>query len=110
MPSGFALNVPAVMYVQGEADAQAGTSRSAYASDLNTMQANLSASIETATSQSNSPPLLITQETNNTAFSSIANSQNIWLAQWDAAVAHPSTIFLVTPLYPFENNPQRAAI
>jgi len=108
MPLGFALNVPAVMYVQGEADAQAGTSRSAYASDLAALQSSLSSSIETATSQTNTPPLLITQETNSTAFGGLANSQNIWLGQWDAAVNNPSVISLVMPLYPLENNAQQS--
>jgi hypothetical protein len=108
LPSGFALNVPAVMFVQGEADAQAGTSRSTYASDLNTLQGNLAADVESITGQTNAPLLLITQETNNTAFAGVAGSENIWLGQWDAATAHPSTIAIVTPNYIFENNAQQS--
>lgn len=108
LPSGWALNVPAVMWVQGEADAQAGTSRSTYASNLATLQTNLSSSIETITSQTNSPPLLITQETNQGAFGNPTQSAAIMGAQWDAAVNNPGKIFLVTPLYVLENNAQQS--
>ena len=108
LPSGFTLNVPAVVFVQGEADAQAGTSRSSYAGDLLTLQGNLTTDIAPATGQSNAPLLLITQETNNTAFGSVTSSQNVWLGQWDAAVNNPTKIVLVTPNYIFENNAQQS--
>ena len=108
LPSGFSLNVPAAMFVQGEADAQAGTSRSTYAADLATLQGNFTSDIESITGQSNAPLLLITQETNNTAFGSVASSQSIWLGQWDAAVNNPGKIVLVTPNYIFENNAQQS--
>ena len=64
LPSGWALNVPAIPYVQGGSDSQAGTSRSSYASDLATLESNLTSSVETITGQSNAPTLLLTQETN----------------------------------------------
>jgi hypothetical protein len=96
------------MFVQGEADAQAGTARSTYAGDLLTLQGNLTTDIESATGQGNAPLLLITQETNNTAFGSVASSQNVWLGQWDAAVNYPTKIVLVTPNYIFENNAQQS--
>jgi hypothetical protein len=108
LPSGFALNAPAVMFVQGEADAQAGTSRGTYAGDLAALQGSLTTDIESITGQANAPLLLITQETNNTAFGSVANSESIWLGQWDAAVNNPGKIVLVTPNYVFENNAQQS--
>ena len=108
-PSGMALNIPAVPYVQGEADSQAGTSRSTYASDLAALETNLTSDIESLTGQSNAPVLLLTQETNSFGpFGSAANAAAIIGAQSDAAAAHPSTIFLVTPNYVFENNAQQS--
>jgi hypothetical protein len=108
MPPGFVLNVPAIMYVQGEADAQASTARATYASDLATMQSNLSSSIEAATSQANAPRMLITQETNQGPFGSPAQNEAIMGAQSDASYPNSSSIYLVTPLYPLENNAQQS--
>jgi hypothetical protein len=108
-PAGMVLNIPAVSYVQGEADSQAGTSRTTYASDLATLETNLTSDIETLTSQSNAPMLLLTQETNSFGpFGSAANAAAILGAESDAAAAHPATIFLVTPNYVFENNAQQS--
>lgn len=108
-PSGMALNIPAVPYIQGEADSQAGTSRTTYATDLATLESNLSSDIESLTSQSETPVLLLTQETNSFGpFGSAANAAAILGAESDAAAAHPSTIFLVTPNYVFENNAQQS--
>jgi len=108
-PTGMALNIPAVPYVQGEADSQAGTSRSAYATDLATLESNLTADIETLTGQSNAPILLLTQETNSFGpFGAAASAAAIIGAESDAAAAHPSTIALVTPNYVFENNAQQS--
>jgi hypothetical protein len=109
LPSGWALNVPAIPYVQGEADSQAGTSRSSYASDLATLESNLTSSVETITGQSNAPILLLTQETNSFGpFGSASSAAAIIGAESDAAAAHPSTIALVTPNYVFENNAQQS--
>lgn len=102
--ANYALNVPATEFVHGEADAIAGTSRATYASDIETLETNLTTDLEAITSQSNTPLLLITQETNNTQFASIANSQAIIGAQWDAQVANPTTIFIATPMYVLESN------
>jgi len=105
MPPGFVLNVPAVPYVQGEADSTSGTTRSAYASDLATLQTNLTSDIETITSQSNAPFLMLTQETNCYGpFGTVTQAQSIIGAEWDAAVANPTKIVMVTPNYVFENN------
>jgi hypothetical protein len=110
MPSGFALNIPAVMYVQGEADTT--TTRSTYATDLATMQSNLSTTIKTATpagtGQSNTPFMLITQQTDDGGFTTDTQTQAIIGAQSDASYPNSTTIYLVTPLYPFENNAQQS--
>lgn len=110
LPSGFVLNIPAIHWVQGEADCASATSRATYAGDLNTIEGNLSASISTATSQVNTTlPMLYPQETNCYGpFSTIVNAQNIMGAQWDAAVAHPTTLSLISPLYMLENNNQQS--
>jgi hypothetical protein len=110
MPSGFALNIPAVMYVQGEADTT--TTRSTYATDLATMQSNLSTTIKTATptgtGQSNTPFMLLTQQTDDGGFTTDTQTQAIIGAQSDASYPNSTTIYLVTPLYPFENNAQQS--
>jgi hypothetical protein len=109
LPSGWTLNVAAIPYVQGEADSQAGTSRSIYGSDLAALEANLTSNVEAITGQSNAPILLLTQETNSFGpFGSAPSAAAIIGAESDAAAAHPSTIVLVTPNYVFENNAQQS--
>jgi hypothetical protein len=98
---GYTPIVRAVPYIQGEADF--GMTGTGYAASLATMQSNIETDIKAITGQSQSIPLVLTQQSNfsNNVASGIPD---VVLDQLLAHVSNPGKIVLAGPMYAGETD------
>jgi hypothetical protein len=95
--AGKGYVLPAVLWMQGENNAGAGTSRASYLASLTALRSRMNTDVLALTSQS-APVHLLTYQTASNPSTTLANLNPIQLAQMDAINQDPH-IHFVGPVY-----------
>ncbi|MCD1621047.1 sialate O-acetylesterase [Salipiger manganoxidans] len=97
--AGRSAEVSAVIFLQGENDYGAGTTKEAYRALLETYWTDIKAEITAQTGQAH-PPVLFMYQTSAYGSISTPGPVDIGMAQWEFARAHDDVV-MMGPVYPY---------